>query len=306
MELPRLNLKPETLNLKHDALNPEPETLAPKLEIPRWLIAAVLVVLAIGAVLILGRGYFAESAAFDAMTSCDAKISPYLRERAEDGNFVWTKPNGTDDNFGSIRINAHRDEIAAIVSLCESDPPLALRLFEKALKSDSKSAKIVALYCANYLARSQTTPQPVRDEKGRIVTGVLDASHFELMKGLLEKGNDLDVRKAALRAVSDLVIITNSKAIDEAKNPKAESTFAKISTEMEAAAITDVEPPDPKEDKDTKDKTRDLKIVTRKETLNGHEVLLVRWSTPALALAWWKEYAKDGHWDKDEQRFVVP
>ncbi len=288
------------------------ESHPPKVEIPRLLMIAFALVILAGAVSILGHARFAENANFESMKDAEAHVNPDLRERGDDGQVYTVKPNGLADGYAIIKIDKERENIAAIVSLCDStDPAQGLRLFRRALESNNKSAKLVALYCADYLAHSQTSPSPQR------LKGVLEVSDVEHIVALLDAKSepDLEVRKYALHALSDLVVLTDAGAIAAVEaNSKADNKYTKISDGMKSAAtnaLTADAPAkddiDPAKSRESKDKRKEIKIATRKDKVNGKSVLQIRWSTPALGLAWWKENLKDGaKWDMEMQRFVVP
>ncbi|MEI6235726.1 MAG: hypothetical protein WCT04_21935 [Planctomycetota bacterium] len=292
----------------HDATHSHPAPVEPKATLPTWLIVAFGITLVAGAVLILGRAHFAENSLYDSMTTCDAFVKPDIGERGESGKFESVRPNGLGDGYALIRIRKERESIASLVALCDRDDPIAgRRLFRKALDTGNKSAKIVALHCANYLAHSQTTPAPRAD------IGVLESEDFDRLLAKLDstKEIDADVRKAALRAMSDLVIITNSAAVTAfTADSKAETRYTVVTDAVREATMKTLDA-DAKEsgdvEKETRDKRRDIKIVLHSDTLNGKPVLLIRWSTPGLALAWWKENVKEGaKWDNALQRFVFP
>lgn len=279
--------------------------------IPHLLLAAFAVVIVAGAVSILGHAHFAENANFESMKDAEAHVNPDLRERGDDGQVYTVKPNGLADGYAIIKIDKERDNIAAIVSICDrTDPALGLRLFRRALESNNKSAKLIALYCADYLAHSQATPS-------QRLKGVLEASDVDHIVALLDAKNepDLEVRKYALRALSDLVVLTDAAAVAAVEaNSKADSKYTKISDGMKSAAMDALAADAPAKDdidpakiRESKDKRKEIKIATRKDKVDGKSVLQIRWSTPALGLAWWKENLKDGaKWDMEMQRFVFP
>ena len=273
-----------------------------------FLIVALGVVLVVGLALIFGRDRLAENATFDAMNNSEAAIRHVLHERDENKDYVKVFPNGLAEDYGLVRINKEREAIAAYMSLCDrADPATGLRLFRRAFAEGNKSAKLVAISCANYLAHSQTTPAPQTEK------GVLEASDFKLLLDSLDlkKEPDLDIRKAALHAVSDLVVIVNAAAINAlSTDPKAQTPYTKISDAMLKVTQDNLDADTSKEDatkeKKAFDRRRDIKVALHKDLVNTKPVLLVRWSSPTLALAWWNEFAKDGKWDQDMQRFVLP
>lgn len=279
-----------------------------KAGVPILLLVAFGLVLVIGLALIFGRARLDENATFDAMNNSEAAIKHVLHERDENKEYVKVFPNGLAEDYGLVRINKERESIAAYISLCDrTDPVVGLRLYRRAFSEGSKSAKLVAISCANYLAHSQTTPAPQTEK------GVLEASDFKLLLDSmdLKKEPDLDIRKAALHAVSDLIVIVNPAAISAlTADPKSETRYTKISDEMMKAAKDNLDVDTSKEDasKEKKyfDRRRDIKIALHKDLVNTTPVLLVRWSSPSLGLAWWNEFGKEGKWDQGMQRFVFP
>jgi hypothetical protein len=309
--------------------SPFTELAPPRFKVPKiFLLLGALIIVA-GALLIYFHDSLTESSVWEAMLNCDAQVKdPKDRVRPEgdksnpqmgdlvwdrdsEGERHWIKPNGTHDGYGIVRITAQREGVAQMVGLCDTNQPMALRLFRRALNPTTKdtnaSAKLVALYCANFLARSQPHPYPQTEK------GCLEASDIDLMAKLLDAKNEssLDVRKTATRALSDLVVLTNPADIAAVSgDANAQIAHTKISPAMldaaKAALPKDVSP-EPKTLPDVAhDRSKELLIAVKKSTLNGNPVLLVRWSTPTLAQLWWNEHAKEGKWDAAIQRFVIP
>ncbi len=274
------------------------------------MLVAFAIVLVGGAVLIFGRDHFAENAMFDSINGSEAVIRHVLHEKDGSGKYVAIKPNGLAEDYGLVRINKERESVAAYISLCDRvDPAAGLRLFRRAMTEGTKSAKLVAIHSANYLAHSQPTPAPQAEK------GVLEASDFKLLLDAmdLKKEPDMDVRKAALHAVSDLTVIVNPSAIAALKaDPKAETNYTKVSAAMETAAKDNLDADTKDTSETTKeanaiDRRRDIKVALHKDLVNSKPVLLIRWSTPTLCLAWWAEQVKEGaKWDFEMQRFVIP
>jgi len=278
-----------------------------------WFVLAV--VLMAGILGISLRGPWREWVFWEALQTCEAKGPGYPVKEPGSDNF-YIKPNGTHDRYGLLRINRHREEIAAIVGLCDTEPVFARKLFRRALQKDGEgtpSARMVALYCANFLARAQERPYPAREK------GVLEGSDFELIEAQLtyaqrnevktNAAEAIDVRKAALSAFSDLIVITNPKALADFDKAQDAPAYSTISSELEAAAkaaLPDEISKDENQVKEERDRSKEIKIALRKATLNGTPVLLIRWSTPTLAAEWWKAHGKDGKWDGEMQRFVIP
>jgi hypothetical protein len=245
-------------------------------KIPRWLLFSFAALVLLGVYLVLGRASYLENSAYDAMRNCDATVGIFRKNGS--GQTEEVKFDGTQDNYASIHIRAQRNGIAEVVSLCESEPAKGLRLFRRAVKDSNKSAKLIALYCANFLAHSQKRPA------GETEKGVLEAEDFASMLTLWDPATekDADVRKVATKAISDLVVIADPKASDRVEK------YPEI----------------PKDDVDNEGA---VLIKTSENTLNGKPVLLLRWSNPALARSWWKaNVTPSAKWDAGLQRFVIP
>ena len=232
-----------------------------------WLWIAYAIVLVWGAVTILGKTYFDESNALEAMKTCDMTVNM----RSDGQPIPEDKIDALADSFPFIHIRAQRDAICDVFSKCDTDPQTGLKLFRKGLDADgSKNSHVIALTCAVYLARAQQ--RPVTDSKA----GVLEKQDAERILAHLDpaKEPDADVRKVALRTLSDLTVLTDDKGVDRySKLPEGTTGSVK----------------------------------THADTFNGKPVLLIRWSSPETALAWWKQFAAGKDlWDMAQQRFVVP
>lgn len=247
-----------------------------------WLLGALIVIA--GVVLVTGKSKFDEDEAFAAMKSCNASLwDNVLRGHGENRyrpEFLTRLRNGLEDYYASIHTTENRDAIAHVVELCDVEPQAGLRLFRRALESGNVSAKLVALYTANFLARAQNRAR-VEPEKG-----VLEANDFQAMVDMMDPGKepDMGVRAAAMKAVSDLVVLTDTSAKES----------------VEKLPDTSKEPEEPKEFEAV---TKAVK--TREARLEGKPVLQIRWSHVNIARAWWKEHAKAGAWDLAKQRFVI-
>ncbi len=250
-----------------------------------WLFGALILV--VGLVLYLGREKFDEDAAFITMTNCNAHL--YERNAAGKGRqssspYIRSLRDGLDDSFAIKHASEDRDGLAHVVELCDTQPQTGLRLFRRAMDSESASAKIVALYCSTFLARSQVRPQP--DTKH----GVLEAEDFARILKAANPATEsnFEVRASAMKAISDLTVITNIK--DKERYEKL-------------PPMTNLTPA-PNQPSEYDSGSREVK--TKESTLNGEKVLLVRWSHLDLAQAWLNTHAKDGAaWDKEKQRYVI-
>lgn len=258
--------------------------------LPRWLLATFALVFVMGAILVVNKPRIDEKAAYEAMSGCDARLFEKVNRDERYSNYLHLIRDGTHDGFGSIHVNAQRDGIARVVSICDVEPATGLRLFRRALDGGNVSAKLVALYCANFLARSQGRPEPEN------VKGVLEAEDFNRILSKLDPANEPDeeVRLAALRAMADLVVLTQATAKERYEKLPADAAVSDAAKKAEA-------PTAPKEGEDVY-----KSIKTHEEKWDGKPVLQIRWSSPALARAWWKAQAGGGAWDKARQRFVIP
>ena len=260
--------------------------------LPRWLLAAFALVFVLGVILVGGKAHFDENAAFDAMSNCGARLFEKVIRDERYSNYLNLIRDGTHDGFGNIHVNAQRDGVSRVVSICDVDPATGLRLFRRALDNGNVSAKLVALYCANFLARSQNRPAP------ESVKGVLEAEDFARILTKLDpvKEADEEVRLVALKAMSDLVVLLQTTAKERYEKLPADSAVP-VAAATDAAKKSD-------EPKESEDLFKSIK--THEEKLDGKAVLLIRWTSPGLARAWWKEQAAGGAWDKERQRFVIP
>jgi hypothetical protein len=163
-----------------------------------------------------------------------------------------------------VRFKSKQDEIGDYLSLCHTKPKSALKIYRQAFERHSKNARLVAIHSAFFLA----------------VSGSLDKSDFDLILNNLdpEKEKDLDLRHAAQRALSQLIIIA-----DVANQTK----YRSIPEGVKAEGVN--------------------RIETREETLrpSGMNVLNIRWTNPDLAYMWVHTFTPQGQWDSKLQRFIV-
>ncbi|MCY3022710.1 MAG: hypothetical protein NTW87_27335 [Planctomycetota bacterium] len=197
-----------------------------------------------------------ETAVATAMRDCEAKALP--------------ETDGLSDAYGVVQFRYHQGDVTRLLTLCDTNPRLALRIFREALASGSPSAKMVALHSAFFLAANG---QLEADEFQRIV------SHMNP-----EQEKDGDVCKVAQRAVSDLTVIEDSAAHS--------SRYEKLPEGL-SPPVKDAGP---------------HKVQTKEDKLasSGKAVLLVRWSSTEVAYKWWSAMAGKGCWDKGLQRYVIP
>lgn len=226
------------------------------------LLVAVVGVLVAGILLGSTRELRIESAAQNALADCGATTEP--------------ETDGLSDNYGIVRFQSHIAEIDSYLSLCETNPKLALRIFREALGGKlGVSGELVALQSAFYLTSHKQ----------------LESNDFQVILGLMEtEGTVAEMRKVAQRVVSDLTVIED---VEHAR-----------SYEIIPAGLP---PPvtDPK-DKDSHPKPHKVQTKEEKLTASGKAVVLVRWSSPDVAAKWWETMATQGHWDAELQRFVIP
>jgi len=245
----------------------------------RWrpsvaLIVAFLGVLAVGILLGATRELRTEVAALKAINECEAT--------------AWASEDGLSDAYGLVQFRLQRAEVAAYLSLCETNPKLALRVFRQALDKGNTSGKLVAMYSAAYL----TAHKQLEDSDFQRILAQLKPEVKETAPSpnpLPQGERQADLRKVAQRVVSDLTVI------DDTAHPSR--------YEVVPAGL----PPPAKGVKDPESEPRPHKVQTGEEKLqdSGQAVLYVRWSSPDVALKWWEDMAAKGRWDKDLQRFVI-
>ena len=153
---------------------------------PLW-IAFVLMVF-VGTVLLLTRSSRMENTLWDGISNCNA--ADYLVPQ-DQGKQSRTEPNGLDDLYGMVQFKSNNADITRLLSICENDPALAVKLVRRALTEGNRSAKMVALYSAYYLQNH------------------LESQDIQKIAGLLNARNEIEVRKTAQRTLSDLTVIKN-------------------------------------------------------------------------------------------------
>ena len=233
------------------------ETKGPLLPLPLKILFAL--VLGVGILVGVSRHARTVSAMFDAMENCDASV---LDEK-----------NGLDDRYGVVKFNNKQGDIAQYLSLCDTDPALAREVFRAALDSRHKSSQIIALYSSFFLAGSK---QLEKEDWDRMVKA-LDPNNAPDSNN---KEKYADVRKAAQRALGDLIFITDTANV---------STYQAIP----AAA------------KESPDGSNRIQTHEEKLQGSGKTGLNIRWSNADLAFVWLQEMASKGQWDNALQRFVI-
>jgi hypothetical protein len=232
-----------------DAAPPaKPEKFLP---LPLWIAFAAL--LGLGAVLMLTRNSRLESSLYSNISEADASGIKQI--------------NGLEDSFGLVKFQRNNDSVATLLSICKTNPDVALRIFRRSVDDGPKSARLIALYSAFFIGQQV----PLQDEDIKRVTSRLDP----------EKEKDEEVRRAAQRALSDLVVIT-----DPASAQKYESLPPNIA-------------------KPTGDYPAH-KTQTREEKVDDKTILRIRWSNPDLALEWWKTHSVNAKWDTARKALVLP
>ncbi|MGD0088960.1 MAG: hypothetical protein ABSE73_03500 [Planctomycetota bacterium] len=238
-----------------------------------WLIVAFLGVLFAGILLGATREWREEQEALQALNDCEATV---------------LKPNGVSvddglsDHYGLVHFRSHRREITTYLSLCETQPQLALRIFRKAMSTGNNSAKLVALYSAFYL----TSHKKLEDRDKQ-----LEDKDFQLILACMRPvEQESEQQKVAMRVVSDLTVIDD---------PGHASRYQLVPSGL---------PPPAKDPKDKDSEPPPHKVQITEETLRDFEkpVLCVTWSSPVVAFRWWESMAAQGHWDRELQRFVIP
>jgi hypothetical protein len=221
------------------------------LPFPLWL--ALGAVFGVGAILLATRTALTERLVYSGIADCDASV---LAEK-----------DGTEDEYGIVKFRQNSPRVVQLMSLCDTDPDSALKLVRKALASGNKSAKLVAIHALFFLAQRH----------------VLETADFDSLVSRMNPNSEADeeVRKAAQRQISNLLLLRNLAAKDAYENLPAGL-------------------PAPEKDAPSH------KIMTRAEGPDGQKVLRLRWSDNAVACAWWAAQAGKGAWNKDEGAFIVP
>jgi hypothetical protein len=218
--------------------------------LPLPVMALFVVFIAGGVLLGMTRESSTESQLSSALDSCDAGTIAEM--------------DGLNDAYGVVRFKSKQDDIGDYLSLCHTKPKSALKIYRSAFERRSKSARLVAIHSAYFLA----------------VSGSLEKSDFDLIVNNLdpEKEKDLDLRHAAQRALSQLIIIA-----DVANQTK----YRSIPDGVKAEGVN--------------------RIETREETLrpSGSNVLNIRWTNPDLAFEWVRTFLSQGQWDAKLQRFMI-
>ncbi len=233
----------------------------PPPRMPRPLVIAFAVAAACGILMLAARPSLQRSSLTRAITDCDASVFKDDKSNRDD--------NGLDDAYGVVTFRRNNDEVKRLLSLCDSNPAMALSIFRSAMDGTSKSARLVALYSAFFLARR----------------GSLEAADIDrVVKCLSLKGDEEDdVRKAAQRTLSDLTFIADSSAAAREKYERTPSDLPEAKKDAPAH-----------------------RVATREAKRGDKTVLLVRWSNSDVARAWWSTEAKGGAWDAAQGCYVIP
>ncbi|MFH0938433.1 MAG: hypothetical protein V1899_04025 [Planctomycetota bacterium] len=234
------------------------------LPLPLWIAFAVII--AIGMILLATRSVWTESALYSAISNCGAGVIG-ASSRIEDKALRIRYNNGIDDLFGVIQFNRDSGQIVRLLSLCETDPAMALRIYRRAMADGNTSARLLAIHISFFLA----------------ARGQFETSDFEKIVARLdpEVEKEFDVRKAVQRRLSELIVLNNVTA--KAKYETLPPNLPPVSGDA---------PP--------------REIRTREEGSEGNRFLTIRWSDPDTARAWWKIQATAGAWNKDRGVFVIP
>ena len=228
----------------------------PLLPLPLWI--AFAVVLFAGIIVGATGNTRTASSAMETLTQCNAAV---LLEK-----------DGLSDAYGLIHFNSRPNDVVKWLSLCEMERELALGVFRKALSEGNKSAKLIALHSAYYLTSHFTVPG--KPESGR---PGLSAADFAAILALLSTEKDNDIRRAAQRAISELVVVAGAD-----QKRKAETLPPNLSSE-----------------------NGPNRIESREEKLGKDTYLTLRWSNPDLASAWLAQYEKSSAWDPQLQRLII-
>jgi hypothetical protein len=228
--------------------------------VPKPVLLVCILFIVLGGIYLAMRQGLRESAAYNAIQNCDAVT---LKQKDKDGKAV-THDDGLSEMYGLIQFKSNDAEIGRLFTYCETNPEIALSVYRRAMTQGTPSAKVIAAYSAFFIANR----------------GVFEASDYALLRKCLDKSENIEVRKVAQRAISDLTIM---KRVD------APGKYEEIPN-MPPAGSEELA----------------RKVATHKESLNGQDVLYARWSTPDLADAWLTANTASGAWDMKLQRFVIP
>jgi hypothetical protein len=235
--------------------------------LPKPVVAVCVLLIVAGAILLLTRPGMVKSSTYEAMQNCDATTFKPMRERTP-----TPIEDGFNELYGVIHIKGNKPELARLFTYCETEPALALDVYRRAMTQGNFSAKTIAAYSSFFLASR----------------GVFEASDFELLRNCLKPGevkdgkdSNVDLRKVAQRAVSDLTAIKSVKDVTK---------YEELPPNMSPRGSEEVS----------------RAIKTRTDQLNGQEVLCVRWSSANVADAWWAVHGVKGAWDASLKRFVIP
>jgi hypothetical protein len=224
-----------------------------KQRLPLSLTLAFVIAIVVGLALGLSSQSRKESRLYNAIESADAS--------------VVAEKSGLNDAYGVVLFKTGQFPVAEYLSECELNPPFALKLFRRAMDSGSRSAKLIAMYSANFLS---STKQLEKDDFDKIVSIMRTSG-----------GGDIqDLRRAAQRMVADLT------ALDTIDASKFAATPPNVKATAEGEPVH--------------------RIMTQKQKLaNGKEITAIRWSNVDLATEWWQVHSPAGAWNKDLQRYVI-
>lgn len=171
--------QPDSAVPEAHAPGPMPAESKPERSLPAWLWIAFAFFIVGGIGLRASQSARILASTYDAISGCEAT--------------VLAENDGLSDMYGIVQFKTNSTEVANYLTLCESDPVIALEIYRKALDEGNKNAKLVALSSSFYLSR------------------LLEKADIDRVAGLLKPGQDNgEVRKAAQRALADLTVIKNT------------------------------------------------------------------------------------------------
>jgi hypothetical protein len=193
-----------------EAPAPKPVAVSSLLPLPVWIIAAVMILA--GGIVVGTRTSHLESSTYEAISNCNA---------AGKKSQSKTEINGLSEEFGLVSFQRTVSDVTQYLTLCDTEPNIALAVFRRALTKGNVSAKVIALHSAIFLAPH------------------LESSDFQLLLTNLDDKAP-DVSHVAQRAISDLTLLKRAdnpgvyEALPPELPPSASGSSHKIQTRKES------------------------------------------------------------------------
>jgi hypothetical protein len=224
--------------------------------LPKPLYAAFIAAIVIGGLIFFTRDTRLVSGTFSDISSAEAATIKAKKGKGQEQKEVDVN-DGLLDEYGSVVIKANNESVGNYLSLCDTNPPAALKIFRRSLDEGNKSAQLIGLYSLFYLV-PKCAVEPADLQR---VIDRLDP----------DKEKDDDIRRVAQKTLSDLLLIKSSDK-----------------TKFEAL---------PPEIKSSGDEWPTNNVLIREEKRGDTAQLRVRWSNPNTAFAWWKQHSgANGRW----------